>query len=291
MTAPNFGSPTTALCRLLVYAGLTLSLMPVQFLAVTFRWPLRKSLPNWYHQRSCRILGIQVETHGNPSPHHPTLFVANHISYFDIEVLGSLLKTSFVAKSEVAKWPFFSWLAKLQETVFVERRGRQAAEHRDEISRRLDDGDTLVLFAEGTSGDGHVVLGFKSALFSVAERRPHGEALTVQPVSIAYTRLDGMPLGRYLRPFFAWYGDMELGAHLWHAISLGRVTVVVEFHEPVTIDQFGSRKALSDYCCAVVSRGVVAALSGRSPAALPAPSETPEAPEAEAREMARLKAG
>jgi len=269
MTAPNFGSPTTALCRLLAYAGLTLALMPVQLLAVAFGWRLRKSLPFWYHGRTCRLLGIEIETEGLPSRRHPTLFVANHVSYLDIEVLGSLLSASFVAKSEVATWPFFAWLAKLQETVFVERRVHRAVDHRDEMARRLEIGDDLILFPEGTSGSGNGILEFKSALFSVAERRPGGKPLTVQPVSISYTRLDGLPLGRYLRPFFAWYGDMELGVHLWHAISLGRVTVVVEFHEPVTIEAFGSRKALSDHCNAVVARGVAAALSGRPQTALP----------------------
>ncbi len=277
MTAPSIGSPTTALCRLLAYAGLTLTLMPVQLLAVTFGWPLRKILPQWYHRRTCRILGIEVERLGRPARRHPTLFVANHVSYLDIEVLGALLKASFVAKAEVATWPFFSWLAKLQETVFVERRVHRAAEHRDEMARRLDAGDDLILFPEGTSGDGNGILAFKSALFSVAERRPHGEPLTVQPVSVSYTRLDGLPLGRYLRPFFAWYGDMELGNHLWHAISLGRVTVVVEFHEPVTIEQFGSRKALSDYCYGVVAHGVAAALSGQVQAALPVRPEAKRA--------------
>jgi lyso-ornithine lipid O-acyltransferase len=275
MTAPNFGSPTTALCRLLAYAGLTLALMPVQLAAVALRRPLRKRLPQWYHRRTCRILGIEIESRGRPSDRHPTLFAANHVSYLDIEVLGSLLKASFVAKAEVATWPFFAWLAKLQETVFVERRSRRAADHRDAMSRRLEAGDDLILFAEGTSGDGNGVLAFKSSLFSVAEQRPHGQPLTVQPVSVAYTRLDGLPLGRYLRPFFAWYGDMELGSHLWHAIGLGRVTVVVEFHEPVTLEQFGSRKALSDHCCAVVSRGVAAALAGR-PQPLPALPAAPE---------------
>jgi lyso-ornithine lipid O-acyltransferase len=271
MTAPNFGSPTTALCRLLAYAGLTIALMPVQLLAVACRRPLRKRLPQWYHRRTCRLLGIRIERLGQPSRRHPTLYAANHVSYLDIEVLGAILQASFVAKAEVATWPFFAWLAKLQETVFVERRGRHAARHRDEMGRRLEAGDDLVLFAEGTSGDGNAVLPFKSALFSVAERRPRGGPLAVQPVSIAYTRLDGLPLGRYLRPFFAWYGDMELGSHLWHAISLGRVTVVVEFHEPVTLEQFGSRKALSDHCYEVVARGVAAALSGR-PQPLPSPA-------------------
>lgn len=270
MAAPNFGSPITAIGRLLVYFSLTAVLMPVQFLAVALRLPLRKSLPHWYHRRSCRILGIRIQTRGEISDRHPTLFVANHVSYFDIEVLGALARISFVAKAEVATWPFFSWLARLQETVFVERRVQRTAEHRDQITRRLEAGDDLVLFAEGTSGDGNGILPFKSALFSVAEQRPGGEALTVQPVSISYTRLDGVPLGRYLRPFFAWYGDMELGPHLWHALGLGYVTVVVEFHETVTIERFGSRKALCDHCHAVVSRGVSEALSGRrQPQALP----------------------
>lgn len=281
MTAPNFGSPTTALCRLLAYAGLTFLLMPVQLAAVVGGHPLRKRLPRWYHRRTCRLLGIEIECRGEPSGSHPTLYVANHVSYLDIEVLGAVLKASFVAKAEVAAWPFFSWLAKLQETVFVERRGRHAARHRDEMTRRLEAGDDLILFPEGTSGDGNRVLPFKSALFSVAERRPHNQPLTVQPVSIAYTRLDGLPLGRYLRPFFAWYGDMQLGNHLWHAISLGRVTVTVEFHEPVNLDQFASRKALSDHCHEVVARGVAGSLAGRPQSLpVPAPAAEPAAPAA-----------
>src|SRR3546814_19560699 len=77
MTAPIFGSPTTALCRILAYAGLTLALMPVQLLAVAWQWPLRKRLPFWYHRRTCRLLGIEIERHGQPSGRHPTLYVAN----------------------------------------------------------------------------------------------------------------------------------------------------------------------------------------------------------------------
>jgi 1-acyl-sn-glycerol-3-phosphate acyltransferase len=176
MTAPNFGSPTTALCRLLAYAGLTLALMPVQLAAVALRRPLRKRLPQWYHRRTCRILGIEIESRGRPSDRHPTLFAANHVSYLDIEVLGSLLKASFVAKAEVATWPFFAWLAKLQETVFVERRSRRAADHRDAMSRRLEAGDDLILFAEGTSGDGNGVLFIKTygCQMNVYDSRAHG---------------------------------------------------------------------------------------------------------------------
>ena len=85
----------------------------------------------------------------------------------------------------------------------------------------------------------------------------------MQPVSIAYTRLNGMPLGRGLRPFLAWYGDMELLPHLWDVVALGRITVVVEFHAPTSLAEAGSRKALAVACRDQVAGGVSRANSGR----------------------------
>ena len=264
MAVADLGSPLKSLVRLLLYAGFTFALMPMQALAVLLDLPLQRTMPLWYHRCCCRLLGFRVETRGSKSTVHPTLYASNHVSYIDIMILGSLIEGSFVAKSEVAGWPIYGWLARLQRSIFVERRGREAVTHRDEMSNRLERGDDLILFAEGTSSDGNRVLPFKSALFSVAERRPRGEALLVQPISIAYTRLDGMPMGRYLRPLFAWYGDMDMASHLWHAVGLGQVTVTVEFHPPVTVDDLGSRKALSEHCQAQVAAGVAAALTGRS---------------------------
>lgn len=259
----SFASPSRAFARLLIYAGFTLSLMPIQALCVALRLPLANRLPQWYHKRCLRLLGLKVEMRGEPSRKRPTLFVCNHVSYLDITVLGALVPASFVAKAEVASWAYFGTLAKLQRTVFIERARRHAANQRDEMMRRLEAGDQLILFPEGTSNDGMHVLPFKSALFSVAERRPHGEALVVQPVSVAYTKLDGLPMGRYLRPFVAWYGDMDMGPHIWNAAGLGTITVEVTFHEPVTIDQFGSRKAMGEHCQRLVARGVAESLSGR----------------------------
>lgn len=271
MVPTGLVSPFKAVLRILLYIGFTVPLLPVQAVAVLFRLPLRKRLPLWYHRCCCWILGLRVERRGLQSVRHPTLYVSNHASYFDIEALGSLIAGSFVAKREVANWPLFGWLAKLQGSVFIERRGKQAAAHRDEMGARLEAGDDLILFAEGTSGDGNRVLPFKSALFSVAKVRPGGQPLAVQPVSIAYTKLDGVPMGRYLRPFFAWYGDMELASHLWQAVGFGRVTVEVEFHPVVTLDEFASRKALAEHCQARVSEGVAVALAGR-PRGQPAPA-------------------
>ena len=271
----SIGSPLTAVFRLLCYFGFTLLIIPAQAVALAVGSPLRARIPLWYHRRCCRILGFRVERRGRQSRERPTLYVANHSSYLDITVLGSVIEGCFVAKAEVASWPFFGLLAKLQRTVFVERRSVKAADQRDAMTRRLEDGDSLVLFPEGTSDDGNRVLAFKSALLSAAERRPKGQPLVVQPVSVAYTRLDGLPLGRCLRPLFAWYGDMDMAPHLWQVAGLGRLTVVVHFHPTTTIDERGTRKALADYCRGKVADGVARAISGRPPAGRERVAERP----------------
>ncbi|WP_371821865.1 lysophospholipid acyltransferase family protein [Skermanella sp. TT6] len=266
----SMGSPLLGIARLTVYGVFTVLLMPVQALLVWLRSPLRHRLPRAYHAACTRILGLRVAVTGRPALSRPTLVVSNHSSYLDIIVLGSLVPGSFVAKTEVGGWPFFGLLAKLQQTVFVDRKARNAGTHRDDMRSRLEDGDILILFPEGTSSDGNRTLPFKTALFSVAALRVDDRPIKVQPVSITAVKLDGIPLGRALRPFYAWYGDMELVGHVWQMVKLGRVTVQVEFHEPVDVEAFGSRKALADHCWRVVAAGVDRAVSGRG-AAAPAP--------------------
>ncbi|HTH17463.1 MAG TPA: lysophospholipid acyltransferase family protein, partial [Magnetospirillum sp.] len=153
---------------------------------------------------------------------------------------------------------------RIARTVFVDRKRGATARERDQLSSRLAAGDSLILFPEGTSSDGNRVLPFKSSLFAVAQATgPEGQLLPVQPVSVAYTRLDGRALGRALRPFYAWYGDMTLAGHLFAALGLGQLTVEVIFHPVVSLADFSDRKALSHHCHDVVSHGVVAALAGR----------------------------
>ena len=258
------GSRARAGARLAAYGAWTFLLLPVQIVAVALGWRLAERLPVFYHRACFRLLGLEVQVRGRISSERPTLFVANHSSYADITILAGLTPLSFIAKREVADWPFFGLLAKLQRSVFIERHARRAAEHRDAMQRRLDAGDSLVLFPEGTSNDGNRVLEFKSALFSVAERTSGGRPLVVQPVSIAYTKLNGLPLGYALRPRFAWYGDMSLGPHLARMVGLGTVTVVVEFHRPMTIAECGSRRVLAQRCRERVAAGVEAALTGRA---------------------------
>jgi 1-acyl-sn-glycerol-3-phosphate acyltransferase len=196
-------------------------------------------------------------------------------------VLAAVIPLAFVAKSEVAGWPLFGTLSKLARTVFVERERRtKAGLQADRIRQRLEDGGTIVLFAEGTSSDGNRVLPFKSALLSAADAMVTDEdgnkrRVLVQPVSVAYTRLHGIPMGREIRPFFAWYGDMELVPHLWEAFCLGPIDVMVHYHPPITVDQFPSRKDLTAECERLVAEGVAHALAGRPGAVGPAYEDEP----------------
>ena len=265
-------------------------LMPLQWLGLKLRLTYARSLPNRYHRFLCRFVGIKVTVRGEPYRGGACLITANHTSWLDIPIIASLAPCSFVAKSEVAGWPFFGTLAKLQQTVFVERERRTRTVHsRNEIHARIAAGDRLVLFPEGTSSDGNRVLPFKSALMSVAQlaivngEEDREDNLVVQPLSVAYVKLNGIPMGRYFRPFFAWYGDMELFPHLWEAFSLGPIEVIAEFHEPVTIREIGNRKALAAYCEARCREGLTRALNGRE--------AEPQVPLAEPQEIRPLAAG
>jgi 1-acyl-sn-glycerol-3-phosphate acyltransferase len=256
------GSWLLGMSRVIPYLALTFAMMPIQKLGLALNWRISRWWPKVYHALSCRILGIDIVVRGTPSAVHPTLFVSNHSSYFDIQVLGSLLTCSFIAKSDMIGWPLVGQLAKLQRSVFVDRKPSNVGEHKNEVAGRLAAGDSLVLFAEGTTSDGNRLLPFKSSLFAVAEQAPPELDLTIQPVSIIATALDGMPLGRAMRSIYAWYGDMPLMSHAWAAMKSGRITVEVEFHRPFKADEM-SRKQLCARSEAAVEAGVVRAITGR----------------------------
>jgi len=258
-----YNSVPTAIFRITFYVLWNLLMVPVQLVALLVSRKASTRVPVFYHRNCLRIQGIKATRHGRPVRKPATLYIANHSGYLDITVLGALLPVSFVAKSDIKGWPVFGVLAQLQRSVFIDRRPANAKSHADEISERLNAGDSLVLFPEGTSGEGNRVLRFKSALFSVAQIEVDGHPVTVQPITIAYSRLDGMPMGRHMRPFFTWFGDMDIMSHMGALFGLGRLGIDVVFHKPVSFDDFGSRKEMAQYCEDVIARGLSDALSGK----------------------------
>lgn len=258
----RLGSRGLAWRRLGLWSAMTVGMAGLQFALLPFGRKIRHGIAGLYFRRSCRLFGLDIAARGAMSTERPTLFLSNHSSYLDILVLGALLDARFVAKSEVGTWPLIGLLSRIQRTVFVDRRRRSTDRQRDDLQQRLDAGESLILFPEGTSSDGNRVLPFRSALLSVAERQAGEKPLIVQPISIAYTRLNGLPLGHGMRPYLAWYGDMELAPHFWDFLRLGRIRAAVEFHPPITIADFPSRKALARHCENAVASGVSRALSG-----------------------------
>lgn len=232
---------------LLLFMLLTVPVMPVQALLIVSRLPLRRYLPFWYHNAVCKLLGIRVHLSGAPIAPGPVLLVSNHISWLDIPVLGSIAPLSFVAKNEVATWPFVSMLAKLQRTVFIDRTRRSSvARTRGQILERLTAKERIILFAEGTSSDGNQVLPFKSSLFAAIEpNESNGDGHLVQTVAIVYTRVHGLPMNRQQRPAVAWYGDMDMLSHAWGVLKLGPLDVQVRLSEPVAMSAVGDRKMLA----------------------------------------------
>ena len=231
-------------------------LLPLQLLALKTSSPLARHLPLLYHRGAARILGLHITISGQPCTTDPVLYVANHASWLDIVALGSILKAGFIAKHEVADWPGFGLLAKLQQSIFIDRSRHQIRTGTDQVSAHLATGKSLILFPEGTSNDGISILPFQSSFFSVAEQTPGGPALPVQPVSIRYTHRAGLPLVRSQMPAIAWYGDMFLMPHLWQLFCEGGgIDVVLNFHAPADMAQFNSRKALAKHCYDVVRDG------------------------------------
>jgi 1-acyl-sn-glycerol-3-phosphate acyltransferase len=269
------------------FLAITVPLMPVQALLVRVSPRLARKLPQWYHRQVCRLVGVRLKVEGEVAKGRPVLLVANHTSWLDIPVLSAVAPVSFVAKKEVSRWPFVSALARLQRSVFVDRERRGAvAGTAAEIMGRLRAGDHVVLFAEGTSSDGNGVLPFKTSLFAAAKpsgpRAAELEAgISVQTLTIAYTRQHGLPLRRRNRPYIAWYGDMDMPSHAWALLKRGPIDVGVRIGPPVALDQFADRKALARYSEAQVRAHMAALLSPRRPPVAEPPPLGPDALAAE----------
>jgi 1-acyl-sn-glycerol-3-phosphate acyltransferase len=255
---------------LIVFALVTIVLMPVQWLAVALERPLRRRIPVFYHRFVCRLLGVRVRASGAPVDDRPLLIVANHSSWLDISIITSRAPVVFVAKSEIAGWPFFGLLAKLQRTVFVERdRRHKTGEVNAQIAQRLAEGDPVLLFAEGTAGDGNRVLPFRTALIGAARdaiAAAGNDRVWIQPLSIAYVSQQGIALGRHLRPRAAWYGKMKLTDHIGRIVRTGAVDVSVTWGEPIPYDGAIDRKTLARQLESAVRNTTIAALRGRAAA-------------------------
>ena len=131
-----------------------------------------------------RIFGFRLRSTGTPLP-DPVMFVANHVSWVDIEMLHSQRMMGFVAKQEIRRWPFVGWLSARGETIFHQRGSHESMGGvMHAMLARLQAGRAVGVFPEGRTRDGSAVGPFHARIF-----QPAVEAgVPVQPVALRYGR-------------------------------------------------------------------------------------------------------
>ena len=194
----------------------------------------RQQLTRWFMVRLAAALPYRVRIIGE-QPAQPMLWVANHVSWCDIPLLGMLQPLSFLAKSEVADWPVLGWLARQAGTLFIRRGAGDAALINQQLTRHLDQGHPLLIFPEGTSTDGSSVRTFHPRLFACAIEAD----CAIQPVAIRYLR-NGKP--DTVAPFI---GNDELPAHLRRLLAGDVAEVVIHLLPPFPATSL-SRKDLAE---------------------------------------------
>ena len=165
----------------------------------------------------------------------PLLIAANHVSWTDIMVLGSLRRVAFIAKSEVAGWPLFGMLARLQRTVFVDREpARQVGRRRRPRSRRGSARDDPGAVRRRHERDGN-----SPAVQVDAVRRGRGtrdrRRWPSRPArgDRLYAARRACPWAASIAPHVAWMGDQTLVPHLVALLRDGAIDVEVHFGEPI----------------------------------------------------------
>jgi 1-acyl-sn-glycerol-3-phosphate acyltransferase len=236
----------------------TLVSMVVQTVCVLLPGRAKVVFARIYWSVFSRLLGFRVRVIGASAAAadgRRVVFVSNHSSWLDIAVLGGRLEGCFVSKADVIHWPVISIVARLGRSVFISRKRGTTGRERDAMTARLAGGDNLILFPEGTTSDGSRVMPFRSAFFAIAMAPPGGAPPLVQPVSVAYDRLAGLPIGRAGRPLFAWYGDMDIASHFWRLAQHRGLRATVLLHTPLDPARFADRKALSQAVWQTVADG------------------------------------
>ena len=244
--------------------GWTLLAIPIQGVLLMLPGRAKADFARFYWSVFTMALGLRVRLIGAPLAtgcERRVVYAASHCSWLDVPVLGGTMRACFVSKDVIANWPGINLVAKLGRTVFVTRRRGATGRERDDMRARLLDGDNLMLFPEGTSSDGTRVLPFRSAFFSVVEGQDPPPL--IQPISVCYDRLAGLPTRRSTRTVFAWFGDMDLASHAWRLAQFRGMRVTILVHPALDPLDFPNRKVLAQAAWDAVAAGAAAMRQNR----------------------------
>ncbi len=224
--------------------------IPIQILLNISKLSLKNTYPLFFYKVIKNLAGINLDIVGLREKNQEstgTLYIANHVSWFDILCLGSVLNARFIAKKEVAAMGIFGFLAKLSNTFFIDNSNKNMIyQYNNFIKNKLLNGESLILFPEGTTSDGNSIRKFKSSLFECINS--NDRLINVQPISICYVRKNNVPMGLYSRRFIAWVGETSMVNSMKEFLSSGSITVNLIFHPEVSMKQFNNRKEISLFC-------------------------------------------
>jgi 1-acyl-sn-glycerol-3-phosphate acyltransferase len=225
---------------LLLHAFIAFPLALTVFNPLAARWriggePAIHWMTHWWSGRLVRIFGFRIRRIGEPMP-GAVLFVANHVSWLDIELMHSQRVMSFVAKAEIERWPLVGWLATRAGTIY-HRRGstHSLGAVMERVVARLREGTAVGVFPEGGTGTGERLRTFHARIFQVAV----DASVPVQPVALCYGENETMDLRVPFAPgenFFSNFVRLLGGPPLQAS---------VHFLEPVAQGDDGRRQTAS----------------------------------------------
>jgi len=177
------------------------------------------------------------------------VIIANHVSYVDGIVLGSIFPIVFVSKREVKSWPIVGQWNLLCGTVFINRQHKeQVGSLIEEMTAKLAQEANLLLFPEGTSTNGEKMLPFQTVPLAA----PLRSRSIIIPVTLTYKSIDGSPVRASNRDTLFWYGDMDFLSHFWRLLTLRNIEVMVTIQPKVECyrypDNSAGRKKLAHDC-------------------------------------------
>ena len=223
--------------------------IPIQLFCNMVGFKLKRLYPLFFYKTIKLITGININFNINSlnKKNKGVLYIANHVSWFDIICLGTLLNARFIAKKEVSKMGIFGFLARLSNTFFIDNENKnKIIEYNYLIQKKLQTGENFIIFPEGTTSDGNGIKEFKSSMLECAFDK--NSKIKIQPISICYSKLNNIPMGIYLRRNIAWVGDTPMVSAMANFLRSGSITVDIIFHELKNIKFFENRKQLASHC-------------------------------------------
>mgnify|MGYP001437110570 FL=1 len=236
------------LLRLLVFLPLTIFLVIIFLIFKAILKPLNLNYPVFLIRKSwsvliLRLFGLKLKVIGKQS-YNSTIFVSNHISWTDILVIQSVLDIIFVAKSDVKKMPGLGFLASIANTVFIDRNPQKISKDSLILKKKIEKGELICFFPEGTSTDGLRVLKFKSGFFQLLFDGIYNQnkyIKKVQPLSIYY-KVHNKNLSK---DFYGWWGSMSIISHITKILCLSSGSVELKFHDSLNSEEFNDRKEIA----------------------------------------------